>query len=339
MSQNEISRRRVLELGVGAGTAVGLGLGALYLSRREPQIKKYEGQIERLKGLPLIEDGDLGKMLDSLEATGMPLLAKISHDLRVALVVNYNDGSYPAWIKGESFPLRVTRNDSSISEAAAEAKVSPKPEDKFIYSTNGKAPEIIPEPSGMTIAINLGLTQKMKEADPLLRGFLLAKEYLSHLAIIAVSDDMFEALGQNPDIKITDLENKPITDIKKQQAVGRTMTLLNLRDMNSDVYKIIDGFPIMLLASAVIFLKGNNKLPEGFLQLMDSFITANNLVYKRDVSFWKEAMGAVNVWVNGNGTLFPKGTGLKAMSEPIASFILELQSEIAKRKLLPRKTS
>lgn len=292
----------------------------------------YQGVIEPLRGLTLIEQKELDETLSALEETKYPLLQKIAEDIRFITFSKTKPEKFPSWISENSFPFQIVRHNSEISAINIYITEERKGDsNKFIVQTKGQK-STQTEINEVAIATNLGITPQI-ENEPLVKGFLLAKEHLTYLLAINFAGELYNYIIANePRIKITDFEGKPITDEGKKTRIGLTLLLKYISNQETDVWKIIDGFPMMLLVPAIISLRAKNKIPNSFVEV-PGLLLANNLmvtrIQKEGTKPLEDLMKIVNAYTKDGSLLLPKNTVELALGE-FAPLTLKLQSEIKK---------
>lgn len=311
-----------------ASAIYGAGLAALLLLPDNPYVLKYSGPIKSLQGKEYLSEQSLIRMLNALEATSHPFLGKIVRGVKALHVAQNRPGEFPDWIDERSFPFAIVRdntNDSFVSFTFA--KESDEANGFMIvnYGT-GKPQETVEK---LFVGMKLGLAYNPDRANPLIAAFLLAKEYLTLLHGISANEEFYDITKKMfPDIQIVDPLGNQISDRVKQKAIGRRLLSNNLENESGAVYKILDGFPILLLGPVLKDLVIAGKIKDyGGLR---SFTLAANLVTNSPAEFQRDLTNFMSSWRVRGGFTFPPGTALKVATEPYLGVLIDLGDQINK---------
>lgn len=332
----KISRRHFLrKVGiVGAGVGV-VGSGAVvagqFLSAEFTKTSSFSWEQTEYAKLPRLNTKELQEIFNYLEDTKYPLLQKVARDGKTLTTSSTPPSEIPYWIDRNSFPLRVILDKNSRDSAIINftSKIENLDQKKFIGVDDiGKT--VHPEISGIIAAIQIG-TLPLEEKDTGLKAFLFAKEYFGFLTNIAIAEEFYPMIEKfAPSYKLTDMQGNPLVDLEKQRQAGRTIFYTNL-DRGTDIWNIADGFPMLLLAPAIIYLSIKQKLPEDLMGIT-GFAYASRLAADKGEAYLKYLMETVNNWTFKNDFLLPKGTGTRALQDPHVSLIFELQRKLGNKK-------
>lgn len=280
--------------------------------------------------LPRLSNKELQEIFDFLENTKYPLLQKVGQDGKILTTSQPPPSEIPNWIDRSSFPLRVVEDTNSRASQLISyiVKYEETNEKKYIQ-VSGTERIIKPEVNRIFTAIQIG-SSGIEEKDIALKAFLFAKEYLGFLTNITITEEIYPVLEKIAPYKITDIQGNPIIDPQKQQRVGRSIFYQNVSSA-TDIWNLADGFPMLLLAPAVIWLSLKKQLPENFNRIA-GLAYAAKLANDEGVDYLKYLMETVNGWTSKNNLLLPKGTGTRVLQSPHADLIYELQRRLGNKK-------
>lgn len=299
----------------------------------------YKRSLESIKGLPFLEQKELGEVLQVLETEPHPMMPKIAHNIRSLLVAQEPTAAgLPEWLDKDTLPLAIVYQDSKTSNLHNTGTFPTVGEpERFIY-TDQNTSTAYDMFDKMIFGIQLGIAPEVKKAGPLITGYLLAKEYLTFLTFIALSEEYYHYLTTLPNIKITDTKGQPINDKKRQLAIGYT-SLWMAQNHEHNIWKTMDGFPMLLLAPAALRSVQGNKDKADKLAMIRGIYLANNLLYEKHtayqkgttrVDYTKGTADIVEDYTKGKGLLLPKQVGLTICDENYIQLIIQLQDQIKK---------
>lgn len=152
-------------------------------------------------------------------------------------------------------------------------------------------------------------------------ALFLAKEHLSHMAGFKAQLELAQIFSQIG-MQTLDLNKQLITDQKVLQKIAASVYLNELTDSASDLWKIFDIFPMMLLSESIIDLVVHGKLtarPKGGRPL---YVAAQ--IVDKDSGLLQVLSEIRTTWEQ-QGTLLPlDGTTIKTMQPPINPAIHEV---------------
>lgn len=287
---------------------------------------KYQGPIEKLRGLDAIGEEELDQMFKALEATGQAALIKAGKDIKLMRTPTGAQDKMPSWLSKNTFPFTILVANSEISTAVvAPTVMDNSPETAFLINTSSGSytqPNAVKE---IALATKLGFTTEIKD-DFLFKALLLVKEHLSHLTFIAMVEEFDAILRTNPGMEITNLD-RTLLSPEKRQAAARSLVTLNLSDKNNAIWKIGDVFPMLLLVPILEDLDKNSQLPKSFASFIP-LIKARKLVAGSGSELMQNLRQIVNVWTANEFLTLPKGTVSLIATDAIMPYALELDKMV-----------
>ncbi|MBI2314981.1 hypothetical protein HYU93_02910 [Candidatus Daviesbacteria bacterium] len=276
-----------------------------------PDSAVYGGVIEDIRGLPYVEKNHLNRILDALTGANYPLLQKISSGLRI-VTTSAKPAELPEEITAHSFPLAVVWQNNRISQVVVRAQVGgSRDEEKYIIA-DGVSSANRYKINSLDVAIQLGIP-----------------EHISLILLGNLVNESWEA-ASNLNVKITDINGSPLTDPRQQRAAGFGIMLVETTNKATPVYKIIDGYPILMLGAAAMALHSRNQLPEETQKVIYPFLMAAQILNDRGVDFVKDLMGTVNQWTASDRLMLPTGTVRKIFEPQMVKAVLQLQEKLSK---------
>lgn len=300
-------------LAITTGSAV-LPACASELSPETPKKRTYQGPVVSLQGKELFPSTRLEDLLNELNSTKDPFLAMIVADLQ-SLTTSFDPHpELPGYVQADSYPLAVTADGSNTSTASVGiAGWSEDPDNQFLIIQGEK---LTPAKQFTTIAfgINLGINQTLAAGDELIIALFLAKEHLSHMTGFKAQQELagiFSQIG----ITILNLDKQPITDEQVLQKICASVFVNELTDKTSDLWKIFDIFPMLLLGESILSLVGSGQLPRTPKGKMPLYIIAK--IIEQDPLLRQALRTIRDDWIKAGTLLPPDGTTLKTMQKPI----------------------
>lgn len=302
----ELSRREFLARTLKTGAALASVPAAATIleacGANTPQApKKYNGEIENLRGLDLITDERFKTLTDELVNSGQPLLEKLGREsIRLHTESTNPDGiSFVA--NEDTTPLPITRDYSGLSKAIIQ---SPGYEEEIgfqVFTAAGTTEYQYVLPAAL--AIHVGITKNL-EKRPLLEAFYLAKEHLSHtLTMRLYAEYGNHFLGVSGEF----LEPDGTPMEKKDHLIkaGYTMGVSDLMNPSSQLWKIADQAPVIMLVPSMVALIQENKVPTDEADL-SPFYTAGNLI-NQDPDLVERVVRLSNHWAASDDIKGPEG--------------------------------
>ncbi len=306
VSQEQFSRRELLRRGVRFGAAAVATPAALAIlegcGANIPQTPKtYNGEIEDLKGLDLITDERFKTLTDELIGSGQPLLEKIGRESRLLHDSSSNPDDISLVTNEDTTPLPITRDYSGLSKAIT---LSPGYEEEIgfgVFTAAGTTEYQYSLPAAL--AIHIGITKNL-EKRPLLEAFYLAKEHLSHtLAMRLYAEYGNNSLGVSG--MFLEPDGTPMENKKHLFKAGYTLGLDDATDPSSQLWRITDQAPVIMMAPSIVALIREGKVPVDEADL-SPFYTAAHLI-EQDPELIQLAVRLSDDWAASEDMKGPDG--------------------------------
>jgi len=296
---------------------------------RIPPVLRYEGPINPFKELEYTSEASISRLTNALIVTGHPFLDKVAKGIKSLHGVNIRPDEFPDWVDERSFPFAIVQDNSNTF--TTEFQISQYSEDiNYIVPSSGvmESQEGIDK---LLVGIKLGLKNTPILGDPLLPALLLAKGYLTLLQGIAFNEEIFDTVRNlYPDMRFVDASlSTEFTNRSQQQAVGRRFLYNNLENEGGDVWKIMDGFPILMLGPVLRDLVSTGKLRN--YKTLSVVALAANVFTQSPPELQRDLKDFMESWRLKGGFTFPKGSAARILSAPISSTVIDLENQMIQR--------
>lgn len=280
ISERGISRREFLDRTVRTTAALAAAPAAVAILEgcgpNNPQTPQtYKGEIDDLVGLELVTDERFKILTGELINSGQPLLEKIGRESRLLHNKSTNPDDISLVTDESSTPLPITRDYSGLSKAIILSSGSEEGEGFSVFNAASLTEWQYALPA--SLAIHIGTTPNL-EKTPLLEALYLAKEHLSHtLAMRLFAEYANNSLGVSG--TFLEPDGNPMKDKDHLFKAGFTLGLTDLTDTSSQLWKIADQAPVIMLIPSFIKLILEDKVPHDEEDL-SPFYTAATLIEK-----------------------------------------------------------
>lgn len=225
-------------------------LGTTACSAPTPDKTIYHGPLTDIKGDKLITDTRFQMVTQAMQGSGDELLIKIAGDLNTLHSATTLPSELDGLISTGSVPLSIVEIPN-VKKSFADYDINNKSE-TFNSVTSGVATPVnfIYPPD---IAIGIGSPAQ----NPLVESLFLTKEYLSEM----LQPKLAEEFSQTGAATVTDSNGNPITDPSTIVEAGLSIVAKQGGNDNTDVHKIIDVFPAMMMSLSARDLVAKGALP------------------------------------------------------------------------------
>ncbi len=313
-------RRNLLKLGLLSGGILTLGGTGVAVA---PYFNhsKYDGPVRDLAGLDLLDRSGITELTSSLQNTGHPFLAKIGADIDFLTSTNSKPAEFPDWVSDRTFPMAVTYDKSNTAYAAQNGEFHPRPdglpslspESRLFYADQVK---------NVDMATHIIKSPELVKDGTLAQAFFLAKEHITHMFFIGAARNYYQIV-QQAGYSFVDYNQQIVTDHLSQQQAGEVIFMRLVKNPSTELHKIWDMIPAMLLATPAWELRSTGKLPLKGLGI-GSFYTPGD--YFSNQPDLKSVLEQVRSQWTAQKTLLPPGELTQiAQTEPLKSYMLKFR--------------
>ena len=305
-----LSRRSFLRIAaVGAAATAAVVYGLSRSSQNEIPGKPYDGEVTSLRGQEVIPEKEMVQYLEALENCSVPFLRKMGADIRELSVAESKPEGLPSWVSEGSFPMAFTKGVGPDSRAVLD--ILWNNQSPYAFKVDWQEHGVVENPFAYTawMGTYLGLTESLKDREPLVKGLFLAKEHMSHMVMQRLSEDFSEQLDFFRINGISELDGSPITDASRFKQATVSIFLNQQTSRETTIWKTVDGLPAFYAAHSFNQLVNSGELPAEDGRAVGRFLDAhriilNDLRANSDAGL-KLLVGHMEEWMSTDSLLAP----------------------------------